>query len=248
MKKIILTMILALCVSASFASGTGDNGPSASNSTLAKINGDSSEDFAVKDLTGTSATLSEKVKAAWAEITGNLNASGTTRLAGPLLVGTTSDDGVHRVRVVGDSEFDGDVEITSKSILGEIEGTYLDNITESNTVTKRRVGGVVMAITGDAVTSSITTTAEYTPLYNWAWPASYTGRLTLTCVGNQETATIMCREGATPEFRIIDDTGSLFAITDTASKYCVYSSGGVLRIKNNTGTYGLLIAKWEGLP
>lgn len=72
-----------------------------------------------------------KVRSAWAEITGDISASGTTRLAGPLLIGTTTDDEVHKLQVVGDSEFEGDVEVTGRlstqsqiydSLDGPVEG------------------------------------------------------------------------------------------------------------------------------
>jgi hypothetical protein len=131
---------------------------------------------------------------------------------------------------------------------GLTQGTYITQPDETVIKTVQTLAGVPKSIMAKWQTSQIVNTTAYIPLFNVGFPASYTGRLTLTCQGNQESAVIICREGATPEFRIAEDTGSLFAITDTAGKYCVYSATGRLTIKNNTGKYGVLHASWEGTP
>lgn len=133
-------------------------------------------------------------------------------------------------------------------VTGLVTTTYYRQNTESNAYAVQKIGNVSEYLQGYAVTNSITDATPFAPLYNYTWPASYSGRLTLYDEANKETAVIVCRQGASPEFRLVEDSGNIFAVSDTAGKYCVYSSGGVLRIKNNTGNYGSLHIKWEGTP
>ncbi len=112
----------------------------------------------------------------------------------------------------------------------------------------QKVAGINEYIQGYAVTKSITNGSAFAPLYNFGFPASYSGRLTLYCEGNQESAVVICREGATPEFRLVENSGGIFTIGDVVGKYCIYSFNKALRIKNRTGKYGTLHLKWEGSP
>jgi hypothetical protein len=95
-KRLIL-LVFILAASSCFGAGIqSDYSPANALRDLSNVK-------ATAEPSMTSITLSDKVKAAWAEITGNIYASGTAVVDGRLLIGIplASDDTVNKLQVAG---------------------------------------------------------------------------------------------------------------------------------------------------